>query len=403
MPEAAPVESPRPSLLRRVSRGLLVSLAALVMLLVVGELAVRLFTDTTRPMLVVDSVLGRRHVRSMDRMEYDPESRREVHAVTNRFGFRFDDLPFEKPAGTRRVALLGDSMIAAWQVEEEETAAHLMQERLNASADGERWEMLNFGVPAAGTGPEYVVYRELARRFDPDVVLCVYFVGNDFGDNSIRLSRRNRIYFDLDEQGGLVQLPYPSLAARFNELLNEHSRLYVWQKDALSALKAKPVVASGDATLEERHAWHGDSIRPSEWIYYTGADEPAAHSWAVTRAVVHAFASRVRGDGHAFGLVLLPCSQQVHDDEFAFLREVAGELGDRFDPLNPSRRLAEICAEAGVPFIDLLPGFRAAAPSHSELARDEWLFLNGRGHLNERGNEVLGKLLAEAVEGLGGR
>lgn len=373
------------------------------MLLVVGELAVRLFTDTTRPLLVVDPVLGRRHVRSMDEMMYEPESRREVHVVTNRYGFRFDDLPFEKPAGTRRVALLGDSMIAAWQVEEEETAAHLMQERLNASADGERWEVLNFGVPAAGTGPEYVVCRELVRRFDPDVVLCVFFVGNDFGDNSIRLTQRNRIYFDLDERGGLLRLPYPSLHARFNDLLNRYSRLYVWQKETLNALKAKPVIASGDTTLEERHAWHGDSIRPSEWIYFTGEDERAAHAWAVTSALIRAFASQAREDGHTFAMVLLPCSHQVHDEEFAFLREVAGELGDRFDPWNPSRRLTGICSEVGVPFIDLLPGFRAAAPSHSELARDEWLFLNGRGHLSERGNEVLGRLLAEAVGALGGK
>ena len=397
MPQDDPRGKPRPSLLRRQTRGLLVSLSALVVILVIGEVAVRLLTDTVRPKLVVDPVLGRRHVRSFDGDVYDPESRREVHWVTNELGFRFPDLPFEKPAGTRRLVLLGDSMIAAWQVEEEKTAARVLEEILNEGNEGDRWEVLNFGVPAAGTGPEYVLYRELARRFEPDVVLCVFFAGNDLGDNSIRLTQRNRIYFDLGEEDALVQLPYPSLGTRFKEMLNEYSRLYVWQKERLKAVKAKPVIAQADATLEARHSWHGDSIRASEWIYFTGEDERTEHAWAVTRAVILALAAEVREDDRALAMVLLPCSQQVHDEEFTCLREVAKDLGDRFDPLHPARQLAEICAEVNVPFFDLIPGFRAAAPSHSELAREEWLFLNGRGHLNEHGNETLGRLLADAV------
>ena len=397
MPQDDPRGKPRPSLLRRLIRGLLVSLSALVVILVIGEIAVRLLTDTSRPMLVVDDALGRRHIRSFDGNVYDPESRREVHWVTNELGFRFPDLPVEKPAGTRRVVLLGDSMTAAWQVEEEKTAARVLQRILNEDNEGDRWEVLNFGVPAAGTGPEYVLYRELARRFDPDVVLCVFFAGNDLGDNSIRLTQRKRIYFDLDENEELVQLPYPSLGTRFKEVLNEYSRLYVWQKETLKALKAKPVIAKADATLEECHAWHGDSIRASEWIFFTGEDERTAHAWAVTRAVIHTLAGEVAKDDHAFAMVLLPCSQQVHDDEFAYLRTVARELGDQFDPLHPSRQLAEICAEVNVPFVDLIPGFRVAAPSRSELVREEWLFFNGRGHLNEHGNEIFGRLLAGAV------
>ena len=51
----------------------------------------------------------------------------------NRHGFRFPDLPFEKPEGTRRIALIGDSMIAAEEVAEEDTAAWRLAERLEAA------------------------------------------------------------------------------------------------------------------------------------------------------------------------------------------------------------------------------------------------------------------------------
>ena len=391
--------NPERSRLRRLARGLFISFSVLIGVLLIAEVSVRLFTDTIRPLLVVDPVLGRRYVKDFEGVVFNPESDRDVNVRFNDQGFRFPDLPFEKPAGTRRVVLLGDSMIAGMQVDAELTAAGILEQRLNETAsEGERWEVLNFGVSGASTAQEYVLYRELARKYHPDLVLCVFFVGNDFGDNSPRLSSRNRIYFDLDERGELVQLPYPPLRTRFNELLDEYSRLYVWQKEATAEAKRVAQAAAPAAdSLEERHAWHGESVRPSEWVYYTGEDEICDHSWRITAGVIGGMASIAAADGASFGLVLLPSSLQVHDEEFAYLREVAGERGAEFDPEYPNRRLGAICDELGVPFFDLLPGFRAAEPSHSELVEEEWLFLNGRGHFNEKGNVVFAELVAGMI------
>ena len=388
----------RLSLPRRLARGLSISLAVFVVLLLGAEFAVRVFTDTHRPLLVVDSVLGRRLVCAFDGVVLNEEAGRDVHLRFNDQGFRFPDLPFEKPPGTRRLVLLGDSMIAALEVEEQETAAWVLQERLNQLDETSRWEVLNFGIPGSGTGPEYVFYRELAHRYQPDVVLCAFFVGNDFGDNSTRLTQRKRIYFDLDEEGELVQLPFPTLRVHLNELLNEYSRLYVWQKKMLDVMKRQEIPAEVTDPLAARHAWHGDSVRASEWIYYTGEDETCAHAWKVTRAEIHALSSAVAADGAEFALVMLPSSLQVHDEEFAYLRKVAGSKGGDFDPAYPGNQLAEICAEVGTDFIDLVPQFREACPSHSELAEDEWLYIGGGGHFNLRGNATVGMLLAAEVE-----
>ena len=55
----------------------------------------------------------------------------------------------------------------------------------------------------------------------------------------------------------------------------------------------------------------------------------------------------------------------------------------------PAKRLVTTLA----PKTPVVEAFRAAAPSASSSVQEEWLFQNGRGHCNERGN--LQKLLNE--------
>jgi hypothetical protein len=62
----------------------------------------------------------------------------------NREGFRGANLPYEKPAGVRRVALIGDSMIAAVATAEEQTAARRLEEALNERGDAARWHVMNY-------------------------------------------------------------------------------------------------------------------------------------------------------------------------------------------------------------------------------------------------------------------
>lgn len=100
---------------------------------------------------------------------------------TNSHGMRGEEISVEKPEGVFRIAVLGDSFVFGWGVEEEESFVSLIGKRLTElSGDDVRVQMLNFGVPGYSTFQEVAAYEEFGRKFKPDVVL-VYVVDNDFG------------------------------------------------------------------------------------------------------------------------------------------------------------------------------------------------------------------------------
>lgn len=97
----------------------------------------------------------------------------------NSHGYRDVERSLEKPAGTWRIAVLGDSVAFGWGVSQEQVFTRVMEERLNQRPDGRTYEVLNFGVPAYNTAQEVIDFAARGLAYDPDVVLLIV-VNNDF-------------------------------------------------------------------------------------------------------------------------------------------------------------------------------------------------------------------------------
>ncbi|NUQ61748.1 MAG: hypothetical protein HUU20_04620 [Pirellulales bacterium] len=343
--------------------------------LLVLEAATRLLTDTTPSLMERNPIVGQRFLPCFEGEVYDDEAGREVFLRFSRDGLRGPDRPREKPAGIRRLAIFGDSMVASVGVDEADSMTARLERMLNDRQRGVRWEVLNCGVSGSSTGQQMVLYREVVSQYRPEIVLGAFFVGNDLCDNSCRLSSNPRIYFDLDASGNLVQLPFSAKRAIAGQWLNRHSRFYVWQKNAMNNARHRVSAGAG-------------AISPGDWVFCSRESQDIAHAWQLTAALLAQFQREVENRGGRFAVVLVPSAMQVCDDCFQALVSNAREDSPYFDPLHPNRRLAEICRRAGIPLWPLTDDFRRAAPSADSRIVSERLFLKGVGHFNEQGSLV---------------
>lgn len=98
------------------------------------------------------------------------------YPLTNAHGLRDFDRSIEKPAGVRRVLLLGDSVVEGEGIRE---IADTMSGQLEAMFTDDNTQVLNFGVSGYCTRAEVELLEVKGLQFQPDLVVLV-FVQNDF-------------------------------------------------------------------------------------------------------------------------------------------------------------------------------------------------------------------------------
>ncbi|MCB0224486.1 MAG: SGNH/GDSL hydrolase family protein [Anaerolineae bacterium] len=101
----------------------------------------------------------------------------------NSLGMHDTEHPLAKPPNTYRILMLGDSFTEARQVTEPQTSHQILEDLLNASSQGEQYSVISAGVPAWGTGQQLLYYQSEGRLFQPDLVLLMFYIGNDLNDN----------------------------------------------------------------------------------------------------------------------------------------------------------------------------------------------------------------------------
>lgn len=133
--------------------------------------------------------------------------------AAHRVGF---DLPLAKPAGTRRFAVVGDSVSFGFNVPYGKSYVPLLEQAIKVPA-------LNFAVPGYSTFQEFYDLRE-ATRYCPDFTI-LQFSFNDLVEPFLYLRRLGGLGIDYH---GVADL------SAWHFRLRELSRLYAWVSDAIA-------------------------------------------------------------------------------------------------------------------------------------------------------------------------
>ena len=101
-----------------------------------------------------------------------------VDVRINSQGLRDDEFCLTKPADVYRILMLGDSTTFGWGVPLKDTAAKILQRKLNTEDPLEKFEVINAGVGNYDTVQEVTYYETQGRALHPNLVVLVFFIND---------------------------------------------------------------------------------------------------------------------------------------------------------------------------------------------------------------------------------
>lgn len=363
------------------SRAMIV-IVTLIVFLLIAEVATRLFSKIETPLKIRDIEIGQTYRPNFSGKRYISESEQYVKLRFTKDGFRGENREFEKSPNTARIVVLGDSQIAAIATQEEDTMVAQLEKLLNKNHPSIDWEVFNFGISGASTGQELVLFRKLASKYEPDIVICAYYVGNDFSDNCDWLDSNPRIYMDIDKNGELYVKPYSVTRKKLSIWLNLHSRFYVWQKYRFRVLTK--TVERSDAIYE---------VRGGDLIYKKEDSEPLNEAWNLNKRIIHAFHEEVMDKGSHFLFVVLPSPVQLYKDNWEEFIVKDEEARPYLSVDYPDQKLAEIVNQKSIDHLFLREGLEEYIDGRLHTDTEARVLYGGDAHLDETGNRLSAELI----------
>ncbi len=414
MPEAH-TSAVRPSRLTK----LLVVVTSIVFALLLAEIGLRVIGYTYPVFYTPDAARGYA-LRPCMQGWYRKEG--AAYVSINCAGLRDRDHTTQKPPGTLRIAVVGDSYAEALQVSLEDAFWAVMERKLQAcpAFGGRKVEVLNFGVSGYGTAQELLTLEQQVWAYAPDVVLLAVTTNNDITDNSRALKKTDEIPYFVLRNGQLALDDSFRTSSAFrlrNSLPNRAGR---WLRDSLrviqalhqahGALKARLAARRAPAAPAQHNVPPPAGLQQSAHItvraapdaelgtdnlvYRPPGNEVWQDAWRVTEALIGRMHDEVQSHGAQFVVVTLSNGIQVYPDpqaRAAFMQRLG--VPDLF---YPDTRIRDLCARTHIPALTLAPQLQTYADEHH-------VFLHGfapdlgNGHWNQTGHRVAGELIADQL------
>ncbi len=315
---------------------------------------------------------------------------------TNSQGLRSAEVPFDKPAGARRIVLLGDAQTAGVGVELEQTFGALLEQKLPNTT------VINCGRPWANTLAQARILIHVGLQYDPDLVLlCVS--ADDLAD--MPSQDIEDIYDVLPRSRGLTERLWPNLHGAWAASV-QRSR-YTREREPTGWLARMERIARSKKIAEsEIERWRRSVAGFPELVdaadldrfngnvmafglfwrhsWSDALDIAPGHgegAWKQMRAVLGALALEALSSGFALAVVFVPARVQYDRGYQDFLRGFGHNMTDRWltETSNFQIALGRWCGDQGIPFLDLTAAFRGH-PFPGALSTPHGGMLTAEGH-----------------------
>ncbi len=323
----------------------------------------------------------------------------------NSQGYKDNEHDYKKGKDVFRIVVLGDSMTEAFQYPIEQTFPHILEEKLNSGIDkkegSKSFEVINLGISGYGTAQEYLTLKHYGLKYEPDLVVLAFFLGNDVANNSLILEREKhrswetaRPFFVLNN-GRLEEIHVKANLSNPDKVIEQTQDGVMGPFKVLTAPFAKMFpniyysikdrIPSSKPELLDNSRKHGVLI--DNYVYAEEYTPEWQNAWEVTEALILKISDELKEKNIGFRVVVIP-------NEFEFRPDRLGELPQttdlRFDLRKPERLLLNFLAGKSIDYVALRPGFEKYS---KETGSDLYLHHAYDNHLNANGHAFAAELI----------
>lgn len=335
--------------------------------------------------VLIDAGLTTNHHKTF--CEYDPllgwKHRENVRArfVTNEYdallefnskGFRGGEVPYEKGSDTYRILILGNSFAESYTVNLEDSFSEVLKKGIAGKIKNKVAEVINFGVGGYSTDQQFLYMQKEGQRYRPDLTVVMFSENDVYYNVSSRYWRGFKPYFIL-ENGNLVlknnPVPRPQIGPEQNNIIRFLPKSYLFSY----------LIDSFRAQVSRKRC----EMRGGQKIRFIKYDRNMQNSWMITGKIIHKLKLLVDSINADILVVYIPPADLVAN--------VPDKNGALIDKDKPRRILSDICANQGIPFLDLTKELQV-------MGAGQRLYFRCDGHWNKKGHELVGKILAQYIE-----
>lgn len=305
----------------------------------------------------------------------------------NSKGLRDRERPYAKPAGKKRICVLGDSFVWGFGVEDHEVFTRLIEEKVRGV------EVINLGVSGYATDQELLAFSEDGYKYAPDLVVLAFYA-NDLDELAASISYGYPKPFVVPDSGPLtfanVPAPKtdeterklygnpPTMFGKAKKFLRRNTHTYPF---IVGRLNSVPWLREFFLRTEFGMDY-GRSLKDIPFYRMNETERDAV----LSRLIVE-IKTKAAEKGSDFLLVNIPIKENPPDGSYSYkgsssIEKTANEeIGGK---------MASICLRNGVKFLDLAPSMREAQRGGVMLYRDNESDI----HLNREGHSFVAEAIA---------
>lgn len=301
-----------------------------------------------------------------------------------------------------KIMVVGDSHTFASGVSWNETWPKILEQKLfkNNLEDG---VVYNCAVAGYSLGQYLLRIRQLGDTLKPDIIIVGFSMATDLYDlvpprmgGFVCRSNVGRVYFDLDAGGNLVEK---------KDLMGTDLTRHILENETA---KDKTIVNKIKCFLEQNSAlyrrfkrsrlvcWAAinlfklDSLWPgSSTAVRIDLDKDGLYRWRLAKKLLEKIAEEARENNRKVIVVNIPYLPQAYDKIWQASFGQRPQLYDRFIG---GTRLAEICRQAGVYYVDTTQKFIEESRQHKKI-----LYYQYDAHPNSEGHKLIAGVVRDYI------